>query len=73
MKRKKLKKIIVNDETIGIDVYNVNEGDTIIITLDKNIYEPMEAMEIFKNIKKHFPNNKVLVKDIGIDMEVIKK
>lgn len=72
-KRKKIKKIIVNNETIGIDVYNIDDGDTIVVTLDKNIYRPAEAMEILENFKKFFPNNKILVKCIGIDMEVVKK
>ena len=41
-KRKKIKKIIVNNETIGIDVYNINDGDTIVVTLDKDMYHPAE-------------------------------
>lgn len=47
---------------------DLKDGDTIIITIDDNIYDFESTYEEWKIVSKKFPNNKVLVVCKGIEI-----
>lgn len=47
---------------------DLKDGDTIIITVDDDIYDFDTAYEEWKIVSKEFPNNKILVVRNGIEI-----
>lgn len=53
---------------IIISKLDLEDDDTIIITVDPDIWGPETACEVGKTVNKEFPNNKVLVVCKGIEI-----
>lgn len=47
---------------------DLKDGDTIIITIDEDIYDFESVYEVYKIVNREFPNNKVLVVRKGIEI-----
>lgn len=47
---------------------DLKDGDTIIITIDDDIYDFESTYEEWKIVSKEFPNNKILVVRKGIEI-----
>ena len=67
--------IMINDD-IGLRCdlswLRINEGDTIILTFDPEVYEPDQIQSIMKYLSEQFYNNKVIAKMKGLDIDIKK-
>jgi len=58
------------DEGIIIEKLNIKNDDTLIFTIDTDIWCIEDIPNIMKIFEKHFPNNNIICKLKGIDLEV---
>ena len=68
--------VIINNGDIGLrcdlSVLKINEGDTIILTFDPEVYEPDQIQPIMKYLSEQFYDNKVIAKMKGLDIDIKK-
>lgn len=57
---------------IIISKLNLKDGDTILITVDMDIWDVNVASEICKTVSEIFPNNNVVTTFKGIDIKGVK-
>lgn len=55
---------------IIISKLDIKDGDTIIVTIDTDIWDVDEAYEICKIVNKIFPNNNIVITFKGIEISV---
>ena len=58
---------------IIISKLDLKEGDTILVTIDMDIWDIDAASEMCKIVSKIFPNNNVVTTFKGIEIKVEKK
>jgi short-subunit dehydrogenase involved in D-alanine esterification of teichoic acids len=56
------------DKGIIIKKLNIKDGDTIIVTIDMDIWDINTASEMCKIVSKVFPNNNVVTTFKGIEI-----
>lgn len=68
--------LMINNGDIGLRCdlswLRINEGDTIILTFDPEVYDPDKIQPIMKYLSEHFYNNKVIAKMKGLDIDIEK-
>ena len=68
--------VIINDGDIGLRCdlswLKINEGDTIILTFDPEVYELDQIQPIVEYLSEQFYNNKVIAKIKGLDIDIEK-
>ena len=61
-------KLIPSLDTCNIDL---NDGDTLVLTVDPDIWDIDTAQEFFKLFQSVFPRNKIMIVYKGIEIGVI--
>lgn len=60
-------------KSIEVKRVHVNDGDTIVVTYDKNLVSPSQANDTYELIRDEFPNNLVVLVPKGVEFAAVDK